>query len=438
VNAGPQPSFRVFDATCLIVGIIIGAGLYEATPNIASSVSGTQGVLLLWLLGGLISLTGALCYCELASAYPRDGGDFIYLTRAYGRWAGFLFAWMQMAIVRPGDIAAVSFVFARYARPLLPENSWSSASLASGAVVVFSLINLWGRDQARWTQNLMTVFKLTGLATIILVGLTGPDGQTTTETLLPADGIPVGIAMVQILFCYGGWNEVAYMAAEVRNPQRNILRAMLLGMGVVTGLYLLANWAFLHTLGHAGVVNSSQVAVDMLKGRLPQLAELGVAALIAFSALGSLNGQILTGARVSYSAGREHRLLGWLGQWSDRRQTPFRAFVLQLAISLLLINRLESFADTLLYTALSVYTFYFFSSLAVIVLRYRDADVPRPYRVVGYPWTILIFLAACLYMMYSAYHYRTLIAGISLCVLLAGLPLYWLSEYWGRASKKGT
>jgi amino acid transporter len=176
------------------------------------------------------------------------------------------------------------------------------------------------------------------------------------------------------------------------------------------------------------------VAVDVLAGRLPQVAEMGVAALVALSALGALNGQILTGARVSYSAGSEHRLFSWLGCWDDRRQTPFRALLLQLVVSLVLINALESFADTLLYMALSVYTFYFCSSLSVIVLRHRDADIPRPYRVVGYPWTILLFMAACLFMMYSAYRYRPLIAGISLVVLLAGFPLYALSQRLGRGS----
>jgi amino acid transporter len=428
VNAEPQPSFRVFDATCLIVGIIIGAGLYEAAPQIASSVSRPTSVLGLWLLGGLISLAGAFCYMELATAYPRDGGDVVYLGRAYGRWAGFLFGWMQLVIIRPGDIALMAFVFARYIKAVTPALDLTSAQWASLAVALFTLINLAGVDQARWTQNLMTVLKLLGLTLIIVVGLMGPVQEQVSEPFLSGGELPVGVALVLVLFCYGGWNEIAYIAAEVHNPQRNIVRAMLSGMGAVIGLYLLANLAFLHTLGHAEMARSSRVAVDVLAERLPQFAEIGVAGLIAVSALGSLNGQILTGARVSYSAGESYRFFRWLGHWNSQRQTPVEALLLQMVISLTLINVLSNFADTLLYTALPVYTFYFFSSLAVIVLRGRDSQTARPYRVPGYPWTILVFLTACLFMMRSAYLYRPMIAGISLLILLAGLPLYLLSR----------
>jgi APA family basic amino acid/polyamine antiporter len=428
VSAEPQPSFRVFDATCLIVGIIIGAGLYETAPQIASSVSRPSNVLWLWVLGGLISLSGALCYTELATAYPRDGGDIVYLRRAYGRWAGFLFGWMQLSIVRPGDIAAMAFVFARYIKAVMPSSDLTSAQWASLAVGLFTLINLWGVDRARWTQNVMTVLKLAGLILIIAVGLMGPVENGPNEPLWEGEGMPIGVALVLVLFCYGGWNEMAYVAAEVHDPQRNIVRAMLSGMSAVIGLYLLANFAFLHMLGHGGVARSEHVAVDVLAERMPQLAEIGVALLVAFSALGSLNGQILTGARVSYSAGDQYRFFRWLGGWNTRRQTPVQALLLQMVISLALINALAGFADTLLYTALSVYTFYFFSSLSVIVLRYREPQTARPYRVPGYPWTILVFMAACLFMMRSAYLYRPLIAGISLVILIAGLPLYFLSS----------
>jgi amino acid transporter len=424
----PRPSFRVFDATCLIVGIIIGAGLYEAAPQIAGSVTRPSAVLALWLVGGLISLAGAFCYTELATAYPRDGGDVVYLSRAYGRWAGFLFGWMQLAIVRPGDIALVAFVFARYIKAVVPASNLSFAHWASAAVVVFTLINLWGVDHARWTQNLMTVLKICGLMLIIVVGLMGPIDAESRATLWDGDGIPVGIALVLVLFCYGGWNEMAYIAAEVHNPQRNIVRAMLSGMGTVIGLYLLANFAFLHTLGHAGMAISSRVAVDVLAERLPRFAETGVAAVIAVSALGSLNGQILTGARVSFSAGEHFRFFRWLGHWNSRRQSPVEALMLQLIISLTLINVLASFADTLLYTALPVYIFYFSTTMAVIVLRQRDRQTTRPFRVPGYPWTVLAFMAACLFMIRSAYLYRPMIAGISVAILLAGLPLFFLTQ----------
>jgi amino acid transporter len=424
----------LFDTVCLVVGIIVGAGIYETAPTVASSVATPTQIILLWLAGGVISLSGALCYTELAAAYPRDGGDVIYLSRAYGRWAGFLFGWIQLAIVRPGDIAAMSFVFAGYALRLLPA-AWplrvSPAHLASLAVIAFTLINLCGVQQARRTQNMMTILKVLGLAGLICVGLFAPRAAAPADaSIQPA--FPIGVAMVLVLFCYGGWNEVAYIAAEIESPQRNIFRAIVSGMGTVIGLYLLANLAFLNTLGHAAMASSSAVAVDVVAARLPQVATFAVAALISVSALGALNGQILTGARVSYSAGTEFHLLRRLGIWDDRRQTPRRSLLVQLAMSLTLILWLGSFDDTIIYTASTVYTFYLFSTLSVIVLRVRDPDTPRPYRVIGYPWTILLFAGACMFMMYSAITYRPQIAQKSLLILLCGLPLYGVSQRLGK------
>ncbi|MCA9166942.1 MAG: amino acid permease [Planctomycetales bacterium] len=435
----PRRNFRLFDTVCLIVGIIVGAGIYETTPAVASSVGAPWQVLALWVGGGLISLIGALCYTELAAAYPRDGGDVIYLSRAYGRWAGFLFGWMQLAIVRPGDIAAIAFVFARYVQPLLPvtatgEPSFSSQHIASLAVIVFTLINAWGIRQATRTQNVMTVLKLLGLGTLIVVGLSATSAAATTVPHVPS--FPLGVAMVFVLFCYGGWNEIAYIAAEIEEPQRNIWRAMVGGLGLVAVLYLLINLGFLQALGHEGVTQSQQIAVDLVARLSSGVAAGVVAALIAFSALGTLNGQILTGSRISYAAGTEYSLFAKLGFWNDSRQTPHVALGLQLAISLLLINLLKSFDDTVVYTASTVYTFYLASTMSVLVLRYRDPDVPRPYRVIGYPWTILLFAAACIFMCYSTIMYRPQIALRSLGLLLLGVPLYFLSEWMGKRQSR--
>lgn len=428
-GGGPRQAFRPFDAACLIVGIIVGAGLYETAPSIASSVDTPIKLMLLWFAGGLISLGGALCYTELATAYPRSGGDIVYLNKAYGRWAGFLFAWMQLTIVHPGDIAAMSFVFARYGKQIgwISATGLSDAHLASIAVLALSLINLYGLTLARRAQNGLTIAKLIGLLTLIVVGLLTPSAANNVEAL-PEQGFPLGVAMVLVLFCYGGWNEMAFIAAEVKQPERNIWRAMVSGMALVCSIYLLANVAFVMALGHEGVAQSSAVAVDVVAARFPTVAPQAVSLLIAVSALGAINGQILTGSRVSYSAGTEYRMFRQLGAWNEQRQVPVVAYCVQMTITLLLINLLAEFTDTLLYMAASVYTFYFFSSLAVIVLRRQDPETPRPYRVLGYPITVLLFAAVCLFMIYSAVTYRPLIAGISLCVMAIGGVAYFLQR----------
>jgi APA family basic amino acid/polyamine antiporter len=431
LKAGPRKELSLFDSAALIVGIIIGIGIFQVAPDVARGVSTWHGVLLIWALGGLLSLFGALGYAELGAAYPYGGGDYVYLSRAYGRWAGFLFAWMQLSIVRPGDIAVVAFAFAAYARTLYNPFHDGSGSLslsfyAIAAVVVLTAINVMGVRLGKWTQNLLTLAKALGLLAIVAVALFVPSGVHSATQAAPP--IPASLAMIFVLFTFGGWNEIAYVAAEIKNPGRNIVRALVLGIAAVTGLYLLVNAAYLRALGHAGMTVSKAIAVDAISAAFPQTAGRLIAALVCLSALGAVNGLIFTGARISYAVGADYRIFHWLGKWNERTGTPARALLLQGAIAVALIAALGSYAETLLYTAAPVYTFQLATSLAVFVLRRKEPHVQRPYRVTGYPFTTIVFCASCAYLIYSAVKYRPLIAACAAVILLLGLPLYWLTS----------
>ncbi len=425
----PKQALSLFDSTCLIVGIIIGSGIYQAAPDIAKGTSSWLGVLAIWVLGGGLSLCGALGYAELASAYPREGGDYVYLTRAYGSWAGFLFGWIQLAVVRPGDIAVMAFAFATYARAVY--DPWAGVSAAYGqaiyaslAVVVLTLVNIAGVREGKWTQNVLTMAKAVGLLVIVGVAIVAPKGCPVTETF---GRLPLSVALILVLFTYGGWNEMAYVAAEVKNPHRNIVRALVLGTVAVTVLYLLVNGAFLYALGYAGTAGSKAVAADAISTVVPHIGPNLISALICISALGAVNGLIFTGARISFAVGAEHRVFRRLGTWHPRTGTPVWALAVQGFIAVGLIVSLRSFVDTVLYTAAAVYSFYLATSMAVIVLRFKEPRVERPYRVTGYPMTTLIFCAVCAFLIYSAVAYKPSIAAISLAILTLGLPLYVLS-----------
>jgi basic amino acid/polyamine antiporter, APA family len=237
-----------------------------------------------------------------------------------------------------------------------------------------------------------------------------------------------------VLFTFGGWNEMAYVAAEVKNPDRNIVRALVLGTAAVTVLYLLANGAFLWTLGYDGVVNSEAVATDAVKVVFPRVGANLVSALICISALGAVNGLIFTGARISYAVGAEHVAFRGLGKWNSRTGTPVRALLLQGLIAVVLISTLGSFVETIIYTAPTVYTFYLATSLAVIVLRFKEPGVSRPYRVLGYPFTPLIFSGVCMFLIYKAVEFsvvvleKSWIAVVPCVSLLLGLPIYWMTS----------
>lgn len=430
-----KQELSLFDSTCLIVGIIIGAGIYQTAPDVAKGVGGGWEVLAIWACGGLLSFCGAMGYAELASAYPRQGGDYVYLSRAYGRWAGFLFGWAQLAIVRPGDIAVMAFVFATYAQTLFDPLAstafpYAQQLYAVGAATVLTLINVMGVSEGKWTQNVLTILKTLGLLAIVglsFLNLPTQPAPTTVETL------PWSLALILVLFTFGGWNEMAYVAAEVKNPRRNITRALAIGTLTVTGLYLLVNGAFLHTLGYAGMAQSRAVAAETVATIFPKVGGKLISLLICLSALGAVNGLIFTGARISFAVGAEHRVFGFLGQWDARRGTPARALLVQGAIAVLLVLTLGSFLNAILYTAATVYSFYLASTLAILVLRRKEPRVERPYRVLGYPVIPLVFSAACAFLIYSAVCYKPRVAAISTLLLPLGLFLYWASQ---RAAKR--
>lgn len=430
--AVPARQLTLFDSTSIIVGIIIGAGIYVSASQVAGGVDSAWALMGLWLLGGVISFCGAMGYAELATAYPRAGGDYVYLTKAYGRWAGFLFGWLQLLVVRPTDIATMAFAFAAYAQAMYdpwdgghPE--WTPRLYATIPVVILTLVNVLGVRQGKWTQNVLTAAKALGLLAIVAVAVWAPSRAPAAPL---SGGLPFSVALIIVLFTYGGWNEMAYVAAEVKDPDRNIVRALMLGTGAVTVLYLLFNGAFLYMLGHAGMAASEAVAADAMGAVFPDIGARLISVLVCVSALGAVNGLIFTGARISFAVGADHGLFRPLGHWNAKTGTPVRALLLQGALAVALIVALGSFLQAVLYTAAVVYVFYLATTLAVILLRKQDPATPRPYRVTFFPIPTLVFAAVCVFLIYRSIHYKPVLSAVSLGLMLCGLPVYWLTRGW--------
>jgi amino acid transporter len=411
-DASPKRQLTLFDSTCIIVGIIIGAGIYELTPAIARNVSSPAMLLGVFALGGFVSLVGALCYAELATTWPREGGEYVFLTRAYGRRVGFLFAWSEFWVVRPGNIAAMAYVFARYAGQLVELPGVNSRmALALAAVLVLTAINALGVRTGKWTQNILTSAKVIGLLAVVAIGLyIGLAGRRPAagETL-PAESGGLYLAMIFVLFTYGGWKEMTYVAAEVREPQRNILRALILGTLAVTVIYLLVNVAFLSALGFQGVRDAGALAANVLEIPLGRVGAVAISILICISSLGAINGMIFTGARIYYALGTEHRLYGWLGKWNETLQTPLRSLLLQGVVTMVLVaffgmgtrnvERLVEFT-----TPLFLF-FFLLVAISLFVLRVRERDVTRPFRVPLYPLTPIVFCGSIIFMLYATASY---------------------------------
>lgn len=417
----PREALSLFDCICIIVGIIVGAGIYETSPTVAACMDGWGGTIAVWLLGGLLALCGALCYAELASTYPSQGGDVVYLSRAYGPWAGFLFGWCQMVVIRPADIALMSYVFARYAATLYA--SVPVPVYAAGGVLTLTAINILGVRESKLTQNALTLLKVGGIFFIVVVGFMAP----SADQVAPAGtfgGNGLMLAMILVLYTYGGWNEVAYVAAEIHRPRKNIVRALVVGTTAVALLYALINGAFLHALGYEGMAASNAVATDAVATVLPVTAGRIIAVIVCISALGAVNGLVFTGARISYALGERHKLFRSLGHWHATFGTPVRALTLQGVLSLGIVLLAGSFIDTILYSAPAVWLFFLATAVSLFVLRRKDAERERPFRVAGYPVVPIVFCATCGFMLYgsAAYAFSQRPVGllVLVCVLLAG------------------
>ncbi len=425
----PRPVLRVLDAMGLIVGTIIGAGIFRTPSLVASNANGEAAILFAWMLGGALSLVGALCYAELATAYPDAGGDYHFLRRAFGPRLAFLFGWARLAVIQTGSIALLAFIVGDYAARLFSFGPNSAPFYAGLVVVLLTALNIAGLRPGSATQNVLTTAVVLGLLLMAGAGLAlavPSEVPTATSRAGFADGGAFGLSMVFVLLTYGGWNEAAYISAEVRPPRRNMVRALVWSILVVTALYLLVNWAYLRGLGTAGVAASPTVAADLVERATGEGGGRLVTVLIAVAAITSVNATIFTGARSAYALGRDYPALALLDRWSPRVDAPVNALLAQgviaLALALLGAWTRNGFETMVEYTAPVFWLFLFLTGLSLFVLRYTDPGV-RPFRVPLYPLTPLLFCATSAYLLYSSLVYTGIGAFIGVGVLAVGAIL---------------
>ncbi len=426
----PKNSLSTWDAVALIVGLVVGAGIFRAPQVVAEYTSGTGSFLLVWLAGGLISLVGAMCYAELASTFPHAGGDYHFLKRAYGRDVSFLFAWSRSLVIQTGSIAGLGYIFADYTVPVLGLNRDATPWLAALSVVVLTLLNMRGLRYGRRAQIFLTSAQVFGLLLVIVAGsvLGITKGAVSAPTLPPAThGPALGMAMVFVLFTFGGWSEAAYISAEVRDDRRGISRALLAGLGIITLLYLLANIAYLSALGHSGIARSSVVAADLMNAAFGRWGAIVLSVIVASSALCSANATIVTGSRGAYALGKDYPMFSFLGAWNDGASSPANALLTQGGISLILVVfgavARNGFEAMVAYTAPVFWLFLALVSMAVIVMRRREPNIERPFRVPLYPLTPIVFLLTSIFMLYSTLNYAGLGSVLGIVVMILGIPV---------------
>lgn len=430
-RAGPQPTLSVLQAVSIMVGIVVGIGIFQFPKLVALSVDSEIAFIAVWVAGGLLTLIGSLCYAELAATYPHAGGEYHFLSRAYGRPVGMLFGWARGSVIQTGSIALVAFVFGDYAQQIVPLGAFGSSLYAALAVVTMTGLNLLGSTQSASLQNLMTLLTIGALGCIVIAGFAAdPSAAPTGGPPGPVMGF--GMAMVFVLLTYGGWNEAAYLSAEVRDGKRNMVRVLVIGTAVLTTLYVVANLAYLKGLGLPGLRASDAIATDLMRMVLGPVGAIVVGLAVVAASLSTLNATIFTGARVYYAMARDLPLLPRIGDWSDQRKTPTYGLLLQAAVAMALIVWGALYRDgiTLMvrYTSPVFWSFLLLVAVGLIVLRVKDPDRPRPFKVPLYPVIPGLFVLSCAYMLYSSLEYAGAGSWVGMLVVALGLPLVWISR----------
>jgi amino acid transporter len=425
--AAPARVLTLKDAIFLTVGIVVGAGIYKFPSVVAGTAGSATAMILAWVLGGVISMIGALCYAELACAFPSAGGDYHFLMRAYGKRLAFLFAWARITVIATGSIALLGFVFGDYCNQIFSLGKYGPAIYALGIVAILTGLNYLGTRQSATTQNWLTSFEVIGLFIIIIAALMSPGAPPAPA---PAADAPIfgpvfGVAMVMVLLTFGGWNEAVYVSSEVAGDKRVLARTLIISITVLTILYLAVNFAFLYGLGLAGMAKSEAVGADLLRAAWGEPGAKLLSAMVAISALTSINSTVIVGARSAYSTGRDWPALGWLGQWHEASDSPRRALLVQGAIALVLIIlgtiTREGVSTMVDYTAPVFWFFFLLVGISLFILRSREPNAERPFRVPLYPITPILFCAACAWLLYSSLAYVKTGAMVGVGVLAVGV-----------------
>jgi amino acid transporter len=419
----------VTDAVMITVGIIIGAGIFRTPSLIAANAWGGTQMILFWAAGGLISLLGALCFAELASTYPGQGGDYYYINRAFGRPFAFLFAWSRLMVIQTGSIAMLAFIAGDYLSELTGMGNVSSF-IAVGLVVLLSAVNITGFTESKIIQRVMVSAIIAGLIVVGFSGLSMTGRQLMVHR--PDEGsVNFAKVLIFVLLTYGGWNEAVYLSAEVE--KKRMIKVLSLSVAIVTIVYLLVNLAYLKGLGISGMSSTETVAADLMRKAAGENGAKFISLLIAIAAIGTINGSIITGARTAYAVGKDFKLFKFLGSWNVSRQVPQNAVIFQGSMAFLLVIfgsfTRDGFSAMVYFTAPVFWFFFLLSTISLFILRKRDKSVERPFSVPFFPLIPVLFAGICLFMFLSSLKETAAGTLIGVILVLSGLPLFFLNKY---------
>jgi len=429
----PRRQLGLFDATMIVMGGIVGAGIFANPSEVAHRVHTPFLILGVWVLGGCIAMCGAFIWAELATRLPAAGGQYVYLREAYHPAVAFMYGWGLLLVTQTGGMAAVAVIFASYFRELTGTN-WNDGAIAAVTLLTLTGINCLGARAGSNVQSGLMLLKIGAIAALLFIGFVVGHNSLKPEGVLgePASfGVlkRIGAAIVPIAFAYGGWQTATFVAAEMRDARRDLSRGLLIGVGSVVALYLAVNLACLRVLGPAGLDATTTPASDLMRMALGQRGAQWIAIAITISTLGFLSQSMLTAPRVYYAMSRDGLFFASVGKLFGKSGTPVVAIILQ-GLAALLIAISGTYGEILNFEVTVDFIFFGMTAAALLILRRRgigsDAVI---YRVPGHPFTTILFVLSCAAIVVSAVLASPRNSAIALCIMLAALPIYY---FWTR------
>ncbi|HXK61381.1 MAG TPA: amino acid permease [Acidobacteriota bacterium] len=436
-------------ASSIVVGTVIGTGIFLVTSSMLAAVKSPWVLILVWIAGALLSLFGALTYAELGAMLPEAGGEFVFLRRSYGKLPAYLYGWTLFSVAKPGSIAAQATGFALFVTVLFPslDVTWQQfvfhpgggrefilriggiQAIAVTMVLLLSAANARGVKIGGGIQTVFTVCKVGGILALVALGfgLGKGDWGHFEERAIGNIGSSAwalfGVALIQALWAYDGWNNLPMVAGEVKQPQKNVPRALIVGMMLVGGLYIVTNVAYVYVLAPDQIAASTRVASSVASELLGQSGANFIALVAAISTFASLNGSILTGSRVPYAAARDGLLFRPLARIHPRWLTPHISIAVQASFAIALVFS-GTFSEIITYVIFSEWVFYALVTSGVFLLRRREPDLPRPYRTWGYPWVPAGFVICSLLLLVNILIEQPMQSGFGLLIIVSGLLFY--------------
>ena len=433
-----QPKLKrvlsLLDATMINAGGIIGSGIFMVPAAVAMFTGSASLFFMVWIAGGIVSLFGALSVAELGAAMPRAGGQYVYLSEAYGPVWGYLYGWSAIAVINTASIAAVGVAFSEYLRFFFPITDVSIKGIAVATIVLLTIINILDVKSGARFQNVFTISKLGAIFGIIILGLVMEGGSNQNLSPFFSDQSftelvgPLGLAMVSVLWTFDGWIFITYVAGEVKNPGRNIPLSLIFCMLIVVTIYLLLNYVLIYTLGFTGMNGSDLVVSDAASVFLGNKGAAIVTLIILISLIGANNGFVLTSARINYAMAKDKLFFYQASQIHPRFKSPSNALIIQCVWASLLTFT-GTFNQLITYIIFASWIFYGMSAGAVIILRNKKPDMERPYKTPAYPWIPIIFILFAIFLTINTIIEAPRDAAIGAGIILAGLPMYY---YWKK------